>query len=143
MPGQSGNPKGRPPGELTLPKRLRPILSEPASAFPWSRRVANRLGFDERETERMQVGDLVAHSALYHACTGKARYFVELCNRLDGKVQTRIEGAGADGPRLVVTLVPSEPPPDWYPNVRELIGNQPGDPLLPGETAGDSSPDQG
>ena len=135
MPGQSGNPKGRPPGELALPKRLRPILSEPASAFPWSRRVANRLGFDERETERMQVGDLVAHSALYHACTDKARYFVELCNRFDGKVADRVEVEGGEHPAIVIAMFPTQPPENWYKNVRELIGHQPGDPLLPGETA--------
>jgi hypothetical protein len=117
-----------------MPKRLRPIMASPVSAFAWSRRVAERLGFDEREAKRMQVGELVAHATLYHACTGKVRYLVELLNRAEGKVPDRIEADGSKRPTLVIQLAPTEPPPDWYANVRQLIGHQSGDPPLPGET---------
>ena len=76
-PGQSGNPKGRPPKELCLTSLAREELAKPCPFAPnktWAEYLVERW-----------LGQCVAHSG----------YFRELIERLEGKVIQPIE-AGID-----------------------------------------------
>lgn len=137
QPGQSGNPKGR-PKRKTFGDHTAKIDESLASAFPWSKKVAEKLGFDP---DKIKVGELTVHAAKEHALKGNARYLTESLDRTEGKVKEVVHHEGHVGPAINIAMFPVQPPEDWYKNVRKLIGHRPGDPLLPGEVIDEGAQD--
>ncbi len=79
-PGQSGNPKGRPPGE-SLTTKINRVLDEP-------------------DAEHGTKADALISMAIRAAENGDFKFFKEIIDRRDGKVPDRI--ANADGTNVVL-----------------------------------------
>jgi hypothetical protein len=114
MPGQSGNPKGRPRGS-GITDRLRELL--------------------QADDGRLQ--EILLKSGVKAAAEGDFRFWKEIYDRMDGTVEESLILRQAAAPTLVMAFSTAEPPEGWYRDVRELIGYERGDPLLPGETEAD------
>ena len=83
-PGQSGNPKGRPVGNVSLAKTMRDQLNERASLVPAIRAKAERLGLDPMRTT---IGAVLVLSMIYDAALeGNATVAKEIMQRIDGIV---------------------------------------------------------
>lgn len=81
-PGESGNPKGRPPNEQALTPRLREEMdAQPPPA------VRRRYGLPDNSTWQ----DAQVLALLVNAARGNATAIRELWDRLDGKLTERIE----------------------------------------------------
>ncbi len=80
-PGQSGNPKGRPPKSLTLTPKLLERLDDPCPSDPKGR----------------TWGEVVIEATLVHAAKGNAGALRELWNRIDGVPAQSIELDGKLG----------------------------------------------
>jgi hypothetical protein len=91
-PGQSGNPKGRPKNK-TLTELVRGVL--------------------ERELNGKVPDQLLAEVIVKHALSGKFPFVKELWDRLDGKVQDRLDVAA--GPLTVRVVYDDESPPHANP----------------------------
>lgn len=74
-PGQSGNPKGGRSGRLSLTKRLRQLLSQPAFA---------------NDPDGQTKADVVVEMAVQAAAQGDSNFFKEIMNRIDGKVSDHV-----------------------------------------------------
>jgi len=128
-PGKSGNPAGRPRGE-TFGQHTQQVFAERASAFPWSVTTARRLGLDP---DTITIGELVAQAMIHHAIRGRFGYLRELVHRVERKAPQGVPWDGAEPPQVVPTH--AKPPLDWDAHPRQLIGHEPADSALPGETA--------
>ena len=76
--GQSGNPKGKPKGTLSLTTILRNLLSEPG-------------------TDGKTKGDELMELAVKHAKKGNYGFFREIYNRIEGKMPDKLENINASG----------------------------------------------
>ena len=74
MPGQSGNPKGRPKGSGSVTTCIRRLLNE---------------GFGNKD-----IADELAKAAVKHAMKGNFQYFKEIVDRTDGKMPDTVIGDG-------------------------------------------------
>jgi len=77
-PGQSGNPKGRPPKPICLTGLFKELLTE----------------IDPNDTAGRQRCHRFAERALLQAENGNAAYFKEIMDRMEGKVKLPIEAEG-------------------------------------------------
>jgi len=68
-PGQSGNPKGRPPKELTLTPKLLERINDVCPS----------------DSQGRTWGEVIIETTLTHAAKGNAAALRELWNRIDGK----------------------------------------------------------
>lgn len=94
LPGQSGNPNGRPKGR-SITSRLRDILErEEINGKPLR--------------DGKQVADLVAEALIKGARRGDIRHLQELLNRVEGKVPDKHMVTGADGGVLKIKVVYSD-----------------------------------
>ncbi len=109
MPGQSGNPKGRPRGS-GITDRLRAIV----------------------EADGGKLREILVKVGLRAAADGDFRFWKEIYDRLDGPLKQQLDVEQYS--TMFIAIFPAEPPPNWHEEIRELIGYQPGDPLLPGDS---------
>ncbi len=84
-PGQSGNPKGRPPQSECLTSLLREEMEKPVPGG-----LLRKLYLREGATWR----DAVVRSLLLQTAKGNTTAIRELLERLDGNVMTPISGTG-------------------------------------------------
>ena len=80
-PGQSGNPKGRPPNELSITNLMRQKLDDVPTEL---------LG--KPYTGGKTWRELIAEAALTGAAFGQSAYTKELLDRLEGKVADKVQG---------------------------------------------------
>lgn len=92
MPGQSGNPKGMKPGTRSLTSTLRKHFSETIDQFPHLVKLADKAGLD---ASMNTVEDLFVYATIEHGLNGKQGPFKEIWDRLEGKVEDRVEHSGA------------------------------------------------
>lgn len=78
QPGQSGNPKGRPPAEICLTALLRAALAE--------------RDVDGKRTKARAVIDAL----IEQACEGKTAAIQQIFERIDGLLQPILEGPALD-----------------------------------------------
>jgi hypothetical protein len=74
-PGHSGNPKGSRKGRLSLTKKLRKLLEQPAYA---------------NDKDGQTKGDVIVEMAVQAAAQGDSKFFQEIMNRIDGKVSDHL-----------------------------------------------------
>lgn len=79
LPGQSGNPSGRPKGSKTLTGILRELLDKDVP------------GAVEEHGMPLTYAQLLVRTAIKHAAQGNPTFFREILERMDGKVPDRIE----------------------------------------------------
>jgi Family of unknown function (DUF5681) len=78
QPGRSGNPRGRPPGEICLTALLRAALAEK--------------DIDGKRTKARAVIDALVSEA----CQGKTAAIQQIFDRIDGLLQPILEGPALD-----------------------------------------------
>ena len=98
QPGQSGNPAGRTPKDLTITSLIKELLEEKADY------IAPGVTPDDKTWRQ-----LVAKAILVGAAKGDSRMVSELLNRIDGRVVTAIEMSGGEGKEPVrIEFVPAK-----------------------------------
>jgi hypothetical protein len=103
-PGQSGNPKGRPPNIRTLTERMRGLLDE------------TRVGKTDLP-DGMTVADAIARVLVNGALKGDVRLLAMVVDRLDGRVPDALVVSGsADAPIKVLVEYADPAPPDDHPD---------------------------
>ena len=85
-PGVSGNPSGRPKGHRSMRERLKRVLRGKVRGYQFAVAACKEIGLTEEQIDEMDVGDCLALSAFVQAFDGKGQYFVELMQRLEGRV---------------------------------------------------------
>ena len=133
LPGESGNPGGRTKNDYSTKSRT--LDKQLVKGIPWAEKLWRQLlAATKADTlpAGLTIGELLVHADKYHRATGKVGYLVEDNARQEGKVPDTAVVTHVQS--MQIALYPAKPPKDWYKNVRALIGHQPGDPLLPGET---------
>lgn len=76
---------GKPNYRRSMRERIRAMVASPAKDMTFAREIALRLGLTPEMVDKADLGDILAVSGMMHAVRGKAPYFIELMNRLDGR----------------------------------------------------------
>ena len=84
--GESGNPKGRPPGIRTLARRFRQAGTLRPADITAFKKLADRLGLSEESIKGMDLIDLFTVSTFLHAVSGKGPAIAQLVQSLTGSV---------------------------------------------------------
>ncbi|MCP4569880.1 MAG: hypothetical protein GY841_20055 [FCB group bacterium] len=91
--GQSGNPKGRPPGTFSLAGRLKSQLEDPASSSTIVETKATELGLDPEKTD---IASVLTASLLQEALNGNGQLLKEILTRIDGVIVDPAPLPGSD-----------------------------------------------
>lgn len=83
--GQKHGWAGKPNLKRSMRERLRAMVMSPAKDMTFAKEIALRLGLSPEMVDKMDLGDVLAVSGLMHAVRGKAPYYIELMNRIDGR----------------------------------------------------------
>ena len=103
QPGQSGNPKGRPPGSQSITTHLKALL-ERSIAAP-------RSEFLDKSERKITGSQLIALKLLTKAAAGDLQAIRETLDRLEGKPREIVE-------QFTPTI------PDWITDRFRPIGNE-------------------
>lgn len=79
--------------------RLRQLIEAPAKGMRFATEIAARLGVEPESIDTMDLGDLIALTGVMHAVRGKAQFYSEVIQRIDGKpgssfVDNAVEDSG-------------------------------------------------
>ena len=113
-PGQSGNPKGRPPGSKSLTTLLKeqkdrlactvPALRDPSPIYKGGYQVGIRPSIIEYcglDLETATVGEVLACYEFIHSIDGNSGFAAQIHDRTEGKVKQDL-GIENKGPLVVV-----------------------------------------
>jgi hypothetical protein len=106
LPGESGNPSGRPKGALSLTTILKDLLRQPMSEG----------STQTRADQLMEIALLAAENAEFN-------FFREILDRIDGKVPERLQTSFGPGWEFVFES-PPEPPVEIPAAVPEQGGDE-------------------
>lgn len=92
-PGESGNPNGRPPGDICITSITKEMLGKPAALPPDAPDFMKGWNWAQ----------LISYNFIISGVKQVPPIFLELLNRVDGKVKLAIEATGKEGAPLFDT----------------------------------------
>lgn len=90
--------------ELSLRGRISKLFESDAQSLRFVVDVAQQMGLTEDQIRCARVADIYIMAALVHAMRGKAPYFAELNNRVEGRTPVTVQDNRADLPAVMQVI---------------------------------------